>query len=203
MKVVLDRLIHNDQQAFIQSRYLGNSVLDLYSMGAHALEEDEDYLVLSLDIEKAFDSISWTFLYDLLLSYGFPAEFVAWLKVFHNGKELRIFNNGHSSAPIRVSNGLSQGCSLSPLCFIVCMESLAASVRNNDKIPGLQIGVKEKKIGLVADDTLLVFKRDVEVVREVEATLAAFEQVSGLKVNIISLSFVRLAVIMLIMVCIK
>ena len=87
-----------DQQAFIKERFLGNSVLDLYSLLAHAEEEDdENLLLLSLDIEKAFDSVSWEFLYKLLEAYQVPQYCMDWIHLLHNGKELRVYNNGHSS----------------------------------------------------------------------------------------------------------
>ena len=183
LRAVIDELVQRDQQAFIQGRYLGNSLLDLYSVAARAIESDEDGLIISLDIEKAFDSVSWSFLYSLLSSYGFPAYFLDWLRTLHAGKELRIFNNGHCSKPVMVSNGLAQGCSLSPLLFILCMESLACVVRENKKIQGFEAADIQKKIGLIADDTLLSVKATQEGFTETVNVLQHFEKVSGLKVN--------------------
>ena len=136
LKNVLHEIVHSDQQAFIKNRYIGNTVLDFYTMAGAALNSDEDsnYIALSLDIEKAFDSISWDFLYTFMQRIGIPDPFIQWVKILHKGKELRIFNNGHGSGPIRVSNGLAQGCSLSPLLFILCMESLAHVVRASPNI---------------------------------------------------------------------
>ena len=74
------------------------------------------------------------------------------------GKELRLFNNGHSSQTIFVSNGLAQGDALSPFIFIVCMEALAQVVRVNPIIQGFEFENIQKKIGLVADDTLMSVK---------------------------------------------
>ena len=99
-KTVIDRIVAQDQQAFIKERFLGNSVLDLYSLLAHAEEEDDkNLLLLSLDIEKAFDSVSWEFLYKLLEAYQVPQYCMDWIHLLHNGKELRVYNNGHSSPP--------------------------------------------------------------------------------------------------------
>ena len=104
LRVVIQDLIERDQQAFIQGRYLGNSMLDLYAAAAAALEQDDDFLAISLDIEKAFDSVQWPFLYKVLKGFGFPQYFVNWIKILHNNKELRIFNNGHSSKPVQDDN---------------------------------------------------------------------------------------------------
>ena len=188
LKTVIHNLINKDQQAFVYGRYLGNSLLDLYAIAVHAVDTDKNILAISLDIEKAFDSVNWDFLYRLLHAYGFPEQFVQWIKIMHNGKELRIFNNGHSSPPVNVSNGLAQGCSLSPLLFIICIESLARVIRDNDQIEGVSIenaewGKKEKKVGMVADDTMVTIKANANSFTETVTVLKAFERSSGLKVN--------------------
>ena len=122
---ILDDIVQKEQQAFVKGRYLGNCFLDLQAMATRALEEDDDYLAISLDIEKAFDSVKWQFVNDLLKANGFPPAFLDWIELMQKGKELRLFNNGHSSQTIFVSNGLAQGDSLSPFIFIICMEALA------------------------------------------------------------------------------
>ena len=106
----------------------------------------------------------------------------------HTGKELRIFNNGHSSSPVHVSNGLAQGCSMSPLLFIICIEALAGVIRENDQIEGVSVenaemGRKEKKVGMVADDTMIAIKATTSSFIETVKVLKAFEMASGLKVN--------------------
>ena len=183
VKVVLDKLTANDQQAFIKSRFLGNNVLDAYSIASEALAQDDDFLLLSLDIEKAFDSVNWEFLYNTLSGFGFPLAFIQWTCTLNNKKELRIFNNGHSSDPIKVSNSLAQGCNLSPLLFIICIETLARKLRNNSKIKGIKVQDNEKVIGLVADDTMIVSKASPSSLQELCNILIDFEKQSGLHIN--------------------
>ena len=81
LKTVIHNLINKDQQAFVYGRYLGNSLLDLYAIAANAIDTDENVLAISLDIEKAFDSVNWDFLYKLLYAYGFPEQYVQWIKL--------------------------------------------------------------------------------------------------------------------------
>ena len=99
LKSVLHDLVHMDQQAFVQGRYIRNSVLDLYAMAAMAIDEEDNFIALSLDIEKAFDSVRWDFLAELLARMGFPPEYIRWVDLLQVGKELRVFNNGHLSPP--------------------------------------------------------------------------------------------------------
>ena len=154
LKSVLDKIVANDQHAFIKDRFLGNNILDLYSVVAKAIESTKGFVVFSLDIEKAFNSVRWDYLYRVLGCLQISDAFTTWIKLMNTKKELRVLNNGHASKLIKVKNGLAQGDSLSPLLFILCIELLAAEMGQNSVITGPHCGEHEKKIGLVADDTI-------------------------------------------------
>ena len=76
----------------------------------------------------------------------------------YTDKEIRMLNNGHTSDVIRPTNGVAQGCGLSPMLYVLVMEILSLSIRNNADISGISVGSFEKKISLVADDALLTLK---------------------------------------------
>ena len=57
-------------------------------------------LLLLLDIEKAFDSVSWEFLFRVMDALSFPDSLISWLRVLYHRKEIRVLNNGHASSPI-------------------------------------------------------------------------------------------------------
>ena len=75
VKQVLPSLIHTDQNGFVKNRFLGNNVLDVYSLIALAEEsEDDNYVLLLLDIEKAFDNVNWDFLHTPLWGGGLVSQ---------------------------------------------------------------------------------------------------------------------------------
>ena len=41
-------------------------------------------LLMLIDFEKAFDSVSWNFLYSTLALFGFDEAFISWIKLFNN-----------------------------------------------------------------------------------------------------------------------
>ena len=51
-------------------------MLDFYTMAVAALNSDDEvnYIALSLDIEKAFDSVNWNFLFDFMQGIGIPVH---------------------------------------------------------------------------------------------------------------------------------
>ena len=184
VKNVLPSLIHTDQNGFVKNRYLGNNVLDVYSLIALAEDsQDDNYTLLSLDIEKAFDSVNWDFIRATLWAFGFPEEFIDWVFLTQQDAYVNILNNGHLSERIKLNRGLAQGCCLSPFLFILAIEGLANTIRADDRIPGIAAAYDTKKIALVADDSLLLFIGSATVIKRVKSILDHFSLVSGLKLN--------------------
>ena len=79
--------------------------------------------------------------------------------------------------------GVRQGCPVSPYLFIMAVELLAISVRENQNIKGIKIFDTEIKISQLADDTTC-FVEDLLSVQEILYTFKAFSKCAGLKVNI-------------------
>ena len=80
-------------------------------------------------------------------------------------------NNGRVSDPIFPTNGLAQGDGLSPLLFVLVIETLALTLRNNDKIEGYKVNSIHKKLALLADDMILSLKAKQSTFKEVLETL--------------------------------
>ena len=180
---VLPDLIHQDQRGFIRHRYIGDNILDVYSLVAQVEEEQDEAWILLLDIYKAFDSVSWSFLRKVLDTFMFPDSFIQWIDLLYKDKEIRLINNGHISKAIRPTRGLAQGDGLSPLLFVLVIETLALAIRDNVNIHGIQYGNTQKKIGLLADDAIVAFKNKQISFSALLQTLEYFATVSNLMVN--------------------
>ena len=183
LSLFLPDLIHPDQKGFIKHRTIHENLLDVQAVMTACETEDTEAMLLLLDIQKAFDSIGWDFLRSVLLQYGFPGYFVTWFEIFYTGKELHVLNNGHMSEVIFPSRGISQGCSISPLYFILALETLALAIRDNPKIVGMSVLGKNKKVSFLADDGLLVLKWTQQTFNELLQVLKEFGEVSNLQVN--------------------
>jgi hypothetical protein len=74
-------------------------------------------VVLKLDYEKAYDKVSWNFLFDMLKARKFDPLWIGWIKQIVTGGSVGIMINGEDSAYFKTGKGLRQGDPLSPFLF--------------------------------------------------------------------------------------
>ena len=71
-----------------------------------------------VDLQKAYDSVDRELLWQVLARAGIPEEMIAVIRQFHDGMQARVrLDNGELSEWFAVTQGLRQGCVLSPLLF--------------------------------------------------------------------------------------
>ena len=66
IKSKLSKLISNDQTGFVSGRYIVENTRLIYDLMNYTEEENIPGLLLIIDFEKAFDSISWRFIFQVL-----------------------------------------------------------------------------------------------------------------------------------------
>ena len=94
-----------------------------------------------------------------------------------------VTNNGFHSEFFNISRGISQGCPISALLFILCVEVLAIYIREQENIKGIMIGNNEIRITQFADDICLY----LDGTNSLENVIAVFEdfyRYAGLRLNI-------------------
>ena len=136
-----------------------------------------------LDMEKAFDRVSWDYLHKTLEALGFKPEFRKWVSLLYdhaNPPQRRLALNGHLGSKYSLGSGVPQGCPLSPILFLCVQETLTRSINSNHKILGIELnnGDEELKLSQFADDTVLLL-RNYDSWREAKKELARYERVSG------------------------
>ena len=183
IKICLPHLIDEDQSGFIKGRYIGQNITNIIDLIHYTEENDIPALIMSIDYEKAFDKLEWSFIKTALEYFKFPPAIIKWVNILYTNISSCVTNNGWNSRYFPLYRGVRQGCPLSPYLFILAVEILAISIRENKRIKGVVIGEKEFKIKLYADDTQLVTLFDSESVTELGSTFEKFSKISGLTVN--------------------
>ena len=79
--------------------------------------------LLLIDFEKAFDSVSWSFINKVLKFFNFTPSIIKWITVLNKN------------------------------AFILCAEILSIRLRNNKNIKGINIDKVELNFSQYADDT--------------------------------------------------
>ena len=175
-------LINNDQTGFIKDRYIGENIRTIQDIIDHANNNNMEGLLLQLDFEKAYDSIEWTFLLSVLKKFGFPNSFIDGVKLLYTNIVSTVVNDGYSCGWFELRRGVRQGCPLSCILFILCVEILAELIRKSPEIKGFSINNREKKISQFADDTSCILT-DCKSVKLVIDIANCFQKFSGLKLN--------------------
>ncbi|WJX46310.1 Amidase 1 [Trifolium repens] len=77
---VMNSIISKNQSAFIKGRHLADGVVVANEVIDLAKRSKKECLVFKVDFEKAYDSVSWTFLDYMLRNVGFGDKWRAWMK---------------------------------------------------------------------------------------------------------------------------
>ena len=178
---MLPSLIHGDQTGYIKGRFIGQNVRLIADIIVCTDTLDIEGIALFLDFKKAFDSLEWNVL-KALETFGFGASLVQWVKTFYNNIQSCVINNGYATPFFELQRGVRQGCPLSGILFVIAVEILANSIRDDQSIMGINIKGKEYKLSQYADDTSC-FVRDIDSVVKLFEKLEAFKSCSGLELN--------------------
>ena len=139
IKPVLKNVICHNQTAYIKDRYIGESIRLVQDIIEYVDREEEEAILFSTDIEKAFDSVNHNFIFATLEKFGFGPEFIQWVKTLLKNGQICVMNNGKSIGYFNLERGTRQGDPLSAYLFILALKVLFLRVRSSDNIEGIGI----------------------------------------------------------------
>ena len=186
LKKVVGDLIHTDQTGFLKGRYIGENVRLIMDLMEFTEQNQIKGMLMQCDFQKAYDSISWEFLNEAIKSYGFGPKFRKWMSVFYpsGSHSSRVNVNNFLSPPFQIERGIRQGCPLSCLIWLLCMEPLLRRIRSTEDIRGVKISETEMKVSAYADDLTVVLDGTEGSLRSTMIVLNEFRAVTGLHLNL-------------------
>lgn len=180
----IPELIDSDQTGFISGRQTQDNIRRSLHIIQNIKKSKTSAVLASLDAEKAFDCVSWEYLFLVLERFGFNEKAVNNFKTLYSAPTARIRLNGSLTDRIRLERSTRQGCPLSPTLFALYLEPLAQAIREDCNIQGILIDKVEHKIAMYADDVLLYINKPVECLPILLDLLDVFGTYSGYKLNI-------------------
>ena len=184
LKGVMQKIIDTCQSAYLKGRFMGDNIRMMYDTIQLMKQEQTSGVLLSLDIEAAFDSVSWSFIKRVLGERNFPSDILRWFHILYDGSFSRVMYNGHLSGKIELTRSCRQGDALSCYLLILVMDVLAKRIQSNKDIRGIRVVNRKLKILMYADDTVCFIEPNVMCMRKLFQELGWFAKFSGLSPNL-------------------
>ncbi|XP_074300419.1 uncharacterized protein LOC141631680 [Silene latifolia] len=191
LRKVTNNIIGQNQNAFLPGRlisdtgFLGHGIISYINQRRSGTR---CFGAIKLDMNKAFDRVSWPFLFHVLKLFGFPKVFRKLIKACVKIVSLQVLINGTPSRRIFPQCDLSQGDPISPYLFILCMDILSLMIikaESNRSIEGIKLSRNSPAIShlLYADDALLCFRLSPSACESLRDILISFSAFSGQMIN--------------------
>ena len=141
-------------------------------------------MIISIDVEKAFDNIQHPFLIKTLNKMGIEGAFLNIIKAIYERPTANIILNEQKLKTFSLGSGTRQGCPLLPLLFNIVLEVLATAMRQEKEIKSIQIGKEEMKLSLFADDMIVYIENPIDSTEKLIDLVNELGKTAEYKVNI-------------------
>ncbi|WZZ65076.1 hypothetical protein YC2023_076446 [Brassica napus] len=194
LKPMLSTLILPSQTAFVKGRLLiENTTLAGELVNGYHKNKGPKRITIKVDIAKAFDTLSWEFLFSCLEGLHLPQRFIRQIKACVCTSSYMVGYNGSVHGFFKGKRGLRQGDPLSPYLFVIAMNCLShmlnKAVRQNRFNYHTSCASTKLTHLSFADDLLIFIDGSIDSVQQVLQVLKEFENRSGLAVSMPKKSF--------------
>ena len=139
MKPHLDSIVNGDQKGFVSGRYIGEAIRSTYDIMQWAINNNKTGVLLLIDFEKAYDSLSFSYIKKCLNFFNFGEIMINWVDILLHNFSAVINHCGNISQKLNIGRGARQGDPIASYIFIICIEILAHKLRSDINIKGFQM----------------------------------------------------------------
>lgn len=190
LRPILGNIVDHAQAAFVEGRSMIENIhLAQELMRQYNRKRVAPRCLLKIDLTKAYDSVSWDFLRDVLEGLHFPSRFVSWVMECVTSPTYSVALNGSMHGFLKGRKAIRQGDPLFSFLFVLCIEyfsrMLRAIMNDSDFNYHPKCGPLKITNLVFADDLMLFARGDVMSVKILMDSLSNFGLVSGLRLNIL------------------
>lgn len=183
----LQHMISASQTAFLKGRSIQDNFLYVQNVIRRAFTKNSPLIFLKLDISKAFDSVHWSYMLEVLKGFDFGQRWTDMIALLLSTSSSRVLLNGCPGEPFLHRRGLRQGDPLSPMLFLLAMEPLQkmiAMASADGLLTPLSHQATSLRTSLYADDAALFVNPIREEIAATQRILLRFGEISGLMNNL-------------------
>lgn len=181
---VIANVVAPNQVCGVPGRLSGEHLRLLKDIVDNADHSNVSAAVLSPDQEKAFDRVDWQFMLRVLESMNFGPSFCSWVHLLYTTLFSCVLVNNHVSELFPVTGGVRQGCPLSPLLYILVVETIGGAIRDCPAIDGFLLpNGSRTKLFQYADDTTVIVMSDASLL-ELFSLFQRYERATGARLNV-------------------
>lgn len=167
------------QRAFRPTDGCSDNVFLLDLILKHHHRKHKSLFVASLDVAKAFDSVSHTAIRETLAEMGLPQEMVRYIMNIYAESTTRLCCGSWTSDTIKPTCGVKQGDPMSPIIFNMVFDRMLRKLPTD---VGAKVGDLEINAAAFADDLLLFASTPMGLQRLLDTSMGFLEK-CGLQVN--------------------
>ncbi|GJY52457.1 RNA-directed DNA polymerase, eukaryota, reverse transcriptase zinc-binding domain protein [Tanacetum coccineum] len=160
----LSKVVSLNQSAFISGRHIQDNILITQELlKGYNRKNGPKRCAMKIDIQKAYDTINWDFLKDVMIMVGFHETMVKWIISCITSASFSICINGEVNGFFKGGKGLRQGDPISPYLFTLVMEVFNMIMIKKIREDGnFKNGCKEIKLTHMcfADDLMVLCNGD-------------------------------------------
>lgn len=173
-------LVGMEQNAFIRGRSITDNILLVQEI-AHsmsAFKRNKSIIILKVDIEKAFDCVSWEAIINALTVMNFPVIWISWIKAFISSPAFSCLVNGNPSGWFRSNRDIRQGDPLSPFLFVLVMKIFSCLINcavNANRITPFKCKDFKFSHAIFADDLIIALRANKRSIAGIKSVFQRFK----------------------------